>query len=137
LNQRTDRHEVIIYFILVQIEFSPQRHGGHRVVMFYLAGRRFRVVFGGDARQIKTFYPFKTLILPCIRVSCSFCDSIPEGIVFMIQSPSPACAAEAATVRRRPDWIIKRLPLCPLCLCGETAFNPSLINELLLYPISS
>jgi len=64
----------------------------------------------GGTRQIKIFCPFRTQILCCIGVSCSFCDSIPEGLPacreFMIQS-SP------------PDWIIRNPPLCSLCLRGD------------------
>jgi len=38
-----------------------------------------------------------------------------EGERFLIQSPSPACADEAATARRRPDWIRRKILLSELC----------------------
>jgi len=47
-------------------------------------------------------------------------DFIPERMVFRLQSPSPACADEAATARRRPDWSRRNLPQRSLRLSGET-----------------
>jgi len=55
---------------------------------------------------MKPFFASKTHTGHHIRIGYGADDSIPEGTQFMIQSPSPACAAEAATARRRPDWII-------------------------------
>jgi hypothetical protein len=43
-------------------------------------------------------------------------DLNPEGREFLIQSLSPVCAAEAATARRRPDWIRRKISLCDLCV---------------------
>ena len=56
------------------------------------------------------------ILLPLPSILLKFSPQCPEGREVMIQSPSPACAAEAATARRRPDWIIGNLPPCPPCL---------------------
>ena len=47
----------------------------------------------------------------------------------MIQSPSPACAAEAATARRRPDWIIRKSPQRSLRLVIVTILCTGLYND--------
>jgi hypothetical protein len=55
---------------------------------------------------MKPFVASKTHTGNHIRVDYGADDSIPEGTLFMIQSPPP-------------DWIISTLPLCSLCLRGE------------------
>ena len=55
---------------------------------------------------MKPFVASKTHTGHHIRVGYGADDSIPEGTLFMIQSPPP-------------DWIISTLPLCSLCLRGE------------------
>jgi hypothetical protein len=115
-----------------KIDLSPQRHRGHRVKYFLFVGRY---------RQTKRIpvhakYRFHHLSECLWGVD----DSIPEGMEPMIQS-SPACAKapagepylglmpkrrmQTALVLRNfseggpPDWIIRKAPLCSLCLRGE------------------
>ena len=82
---------------------STQRRG------FYLAGRY---------RQIKRSPFLKTML----RAGTGVIERIglqPERAEFLIQSSPPACADEAATARRRPDWIRKTFTQRSLRLCGE------------------
>ena len=72
--------------------------------------QRNNFLFVGRYRQTKKllFY-YRRLTIGSIAIK-GF-DLIPEGTEFLLQSPSPACADEAVTARRRPDWSRKNLPL--------------------------
>jgi len=48
---------------------------------------------------------------------------------FLIQSSSPACADEAATARRRPDWIRRKISLSDLCVSAVKLIFADRIRE--------